>query len=102
MSSDLDVLTRVVYWEARRESDEGKKGVVLEVINRSKKSGKSIKDEASKKDNFVVIREKQRKLKSKNSAKRLQKMLLMVIIVFLQMELYILIQIIILQIGLKI
>ena len=102
MSSDLDVLTRVVYWEARRESDEGKKGVVLEVINRSKKSGKSIKDEASKKDNFVVIREKQRKLKSKNSAKRLQKMLLMVIIVFLQMELHILIQIIVLQIGLKI
>ena len=102
MSSDLDVLTRVVYWEARRESDEGKKGVVLEVINRSKKSGKSIKDEASKKDNFVVIREKQRKLKSKNSAKRLQKMLLMVIILFLQMELHILIQIIVLQIGLKI
>ncbi len=102
MSSDLDVLTRVVYWEARGESDEGKKGVVWEVINRSKKSGKSIKDEASKKDNFVVIREKQRKLKSKNSAKRLQKMLLMVIIVILQMELHILIQIIVLQIGLKI
>ena len=81
---------------------KGKKGVVWEVINRSKKSGKSIKDEASKKDNFVVIREKQRKLKSKNSAKRLQKMLLMVIRVFLQMELHILIQMIVLQIGLKI
>ena len=80
---------------------KGKKGVVWEVINRSKKSGKSI-NEARKKDNFVVIREKQRKLKSKNSAKRLQKMLLMVIIVFLQMELHILIQIIVLQIGLNI
>ena len=72
------------------------------VINRSKKSGKSIKDEASKKDNFVFIREKRRKLKPKNSAKRLQKMLLMVIIVILQMELHILIQRIVLQIGLKI
>ena len=81
---------------------KGKKGVVWEVINRSKKSGKSIKDEASKKDNFVVIREKRRKLKPKNSAKRLQKMLLMVIIVILQMELHILIQIIVLRIGLKI
>ena len=47
MSSDLDALTRVVYGEARGESDEGKKAVAWVVINRSKKSGKSIKDEAT-------------------------------------------------------
>ena len=49
MSSDLDALTRVVYGEARGESDEGKKGVAWTVINRSKKSGKSIQYEAKKK-----------------------------------------------------
>ena len=52
MSSDLDALTRVVYGEARGESDEGKKGVAWTVINRSKKSGKSIQYEATKKGQF--------------------------------------------------
>ena len=52
MSSDLDALTRVVYGEARGESDEGKRGVAWTVINRTKKSGKSIKDEATKKCQF--------------------------------------------------
>ena len=58
MSSDLDALTRVVYGEARGESDEGKKGVAWTVINRSKKSGKSIQYEAIKKASLVAIVEK--------------------------------------------
>ena len=44
MSSDLDALTRVVYGEARGESDEGKIAVAWVVKNRCAKSGKSIKD----------------------------------------------------------
>ena len=52
MSSDLDALTRVVYGEARGESDEGRKAVAWTVINRTKKSGKSIKEEATKKSQF--------------------------------------------------
>ena len=56
MSSDLDALTRVVYGEARGESDEGKKAVAWVVINRSNKSGKSIKDEATKKSQFCCYK----------------------------------------------
>ncbi len=55
MSSDLDALTRVIYGEARRESDEGKIAVAWTVINRTKKSGKSIKDEATKKSQFYCF-----------------------------------------------
>ena len=54
-STDLGALTRVVYGEARGESDEGKIAVAWTVINRHKKSGKSIQFEATKKINFVVI-----------------------------------------------
>ena len=39
-STDLGALTRVVYGEARGESDEGRRGVAWTVKNRSKKSGK--------------------------------------------------------------
>ena len=52
MSSNLDALTRVVYGEARGETDEGKKAVAWVVKNRSNKSGKSIQFEATKKSQF--------------------------------------------------
>ena len=48
-SIDLGALTRLVYVEAREESDEGRRGVAWTVINRSKKSGKIIQYEATKK-----------------------------------------------------
>ncbi len=48
----LDALTRVVYGEARGESEEGKRAVAWVVINRTKKSGKSIEYEAKKKNQF--------------------------------------------------
>ena len=51
-TTDLGALTRVVYGEARGESDEGRRGVAWTVINRSKKSGKSIQYEATKKSQF--------------------------------------------------
>ena len=54
-STDLGALTRVVYGEARGESDEGKIAVAWTVINRHNISGKSIQFEATKKINFVVI-----------------------------------------------
>ena len=50
--SDLQALTKVVYGEARGESDEGKRAVAHVVINRTKKSGKSIQYECSKKGQF--------------------------------------------------
>ena len=66
MSSDLDALTRVIYWEARGESDEGKKAVAWTVINRTKKSGKFIKDEATKKSQFYCFPEEmEQKVKDK-------------------------------------
>ena len=50
--TNLLALTKVVYGEARGESDEGKRAVAHVVINRTKKSGKSIQYEASKKNQF--------------------------------------------------
>ena len=52
MSSDLDALTRVIYGEARGESEKGKQAVGWVVKNRSSKSGKTIKEEATKKSQF--------------------------------------------------
>lgn len=51
-SNDLVALTKVVYGEARGEPDDGKAGVAWAVINRHKKSGKSIAYEASKPRQF--------------------------------------------------
>ena len=50
--TDLQALTKVVYGEARGESDQGKRAVAHVVINRSKKSGKSIQYECSKRGQF--------------------------------------------------
>ena len=52
--SDLEALTRVVYCEARGESDSGKLAVAYAVVNRHKKSGKSVAYEATKPSQFCV------------------------------------------------
>ena len=54
-STDLGALTRVVYGEARGESDEGKKAVAWTVINRHNISGKSIQFEATKKKSILLF-----------------------------------------------
>ena len=71
MSSDLDALTRVVYGEARGESDEGKKGVAWVVINRSEKSGKSIKYEATKKSQFCCYSGEMKEKKAKEKCEKI-------------------------------
>ncbi len=52
--TDLEALQRVVYCEARGESEDGKLAVAYTVVNRSAKSGKSIEYEATKKSQFCV------------------------------------------------
>ena len=73
MSSDLDALTRVVYGEARNQSDEGQRAVAWVVINRTKKSNKSIKEEATKKYQFCCysgdMKEENARQKAKSIAK---------------------------------
>ena len=71
MSSDLDALTRVVYGEARGESDEGKKGVAWVVINRSKKSGQTIQYEATKKSQFCCYSGEMKEKKSKETCEKI-------------------------------
>ena len=73
MSSDLDALTRVVYGEARGESDEGKKGVAWTVKNRASKSGKSIKDEATKKGQFCCYKGEMKEKDSKEKCEKIAK-----------------------------
>ena len=51
-STNLGALTRVVYGEARGESEEGKRAVAWTVKNRANKSGKTIQYEATKKSQF--------------------------------------------------
>lgn len=53
-SNDIEKLTRVCYCEARGEPDNGKLAVCYTVVNRSKKSGKSVAYEATKKYQFCV------------------------------------------------
>ena len=65
-SSDLDALTRVVYGEARGESNEGKKAAAFTVINRSQKSGKSIATEAKKPSQFCCYSGEMKDTISKN------------------------------------
>ncbi len=73
MSSDLDALTRVVYGEARGESDEGKKAVAWVVKNRSKKSGESIKYEATKKGQFCCYSGEMKETDSKTKCEKIAK-----------------------------
>ena len=53
-ATDIDKLTRVCYCEARGEPDNGKLAVCYTVVNRTKKSGKSVAYEATKKSQFCV------------------------------------------------
>jgi len=73
MSSDLDALTRVVYGEARGESDEGKKAVAWVVKNRANKSGKSIKDETTKKSQFCCYSGEMKEVNSKAKCEQIAK-----------------------------
>lgn len=52
--NDIEKLTRVCYCEARGEPDNGKLAVCYTVVNRAKKSGKSVAYEATKKYQFCV------------------------------------------------
>ena len=52
--SDLEALQRVVYCEARGQSEDGKLAVAYTVVNRSSKSGRSIDYEATKTSQFCL------------------------------------------------
>lgn len=65
--TDLEALQRVVYAEARGESDEGKLAVAYVVVNRHNKSGKTIEYEATKKSQFNVW---EGEMKEKEAAKK--------------------------------
>jgi spore germination cell wall hydrolase CwlJ-like protein len=69
-STDLGALTRVVYGEARGESDEGRRGVAWTVKNRSKKSGKSIQEEATKKYQFCCYSGEMKETKARDECKK--------------------------------
>ena len=69
-STDLGALTRVVYGEARGESDEGRRGVAWTVKNRSKKSGKSIQEEATKKYQFCCYGGEMKETKARDECKK--------------------------------
>lgn len=71
MSNDLDALTRVVYGESRGESEEGKRAVAWVVINRTKKSGKTILYEATKKNQFCCYREDMLEEESKKECEKI-------------------------------
>ena len=70
-SDDLDALTRVVYGAARGESDEGRKAAAFTVINRSKKSGKSIATEAEKPHQFCCYKGEMKEADSKDECEEI-------------------------------
>ena len=70
-STNLGALTRVVYGEARGESDEGKTAVAWVVKNRSKKSGKSIQEEATKKSQFCCYSGEMKETKARDKCKKI-------------------------------
>ena len=67
---DLGALTRVVYGEARGESDEGKRAVAWTVKNRASKSGKSIKYEATKKSQFCCYSGEMKETKARDECQK--------------------------------
>ena len=69
-STDLGALTRVVYGEARGESDEGRRGVAWTVKNRNIKSGKSIQEEATKKYQFCCYSGEMKETKARDECKK--------------------------------
>ena len=70
-STNLGALTRVVYGEARGEDDEGKIAVAWVVKNRSKKSGKSIQEEATKKSQFCCYSGEMKETEAKDKCKQI-------------------------------
>ena len=71
MSSDLDALTRVVYGEARGESEEGRKAVAWTVVNRHKKSGKTVQEEATKKSQFCCYSGEMKETKARDECQKI-------------------------------
>ena len=67
----LDALTRVVYGEARGESEKGKIAVAWVVINRTKKSGESIEFEAKKKNQFCCYSGEMREIEAKKECEKI-------------------------------
>lgn len=74
--SNLTALTKVVYGEARGESDEGKRAVAHVVVNRSRKSGKSIQYEASKPHQFAGYKTPMKDATSKAKCEEIAKSVL--------------------------
>ena len=70
-STDLGALTRVVYGEARGESDEGKIAVAWTVINRHNISGKSIQFEATKKSQFCCYGGEMKETNARDKCKQI-------------------------------
>ena len=70
-STNLGALTRVIYGEARGESEEGRRGVAWTVKNRSEKSGKSIQEEATKKSQFCCYKGEMKETKARDECKQI-------------------------------
>ena len=71
--SNLEALTRVVYGEARGESDKGKIAVAWTVKNRASKSGKSIAYEATKPSQFCCYSGEMKETKAKEKCEKIAK-----------------------------
>ena len=67
----LEALTRVVYGEARGESEEGKRAVAWVVINRANISGKSIEYEARKKSQFCCYSGEMKEFEAKKECEKI-------------------------------
>ena len=70
-STDLGALTRVVYGEARGESEEGRKAVAWTVVNRHKKSGKTVQEEATKKSQFCCYSGEMKETKARDECQKI-------------------------------
>ena len=70
-STDLGALTRVIYGEARGESEEGRRGVAWTVKNRSEKSRKSIQEEATKKSQFCCYGAEMKEITARDECKKI-------------------------------
>ncbi len=69
--SNLEALTRVVYGEARGESDKGKIAVAWTVKNRASKSGKSIAYEATKPSQFCCYSGEMKETNAKEKCEKI-------------------------------
>ncbi len=69
--SNLEALTRVVYGEARGESDKGKIAVAWTVKNRASKSGKSIAYEETKPSQFCCYSGEMKETNAKEKCEKI-------------------------------